>query len=112
METKYPGIALQSMDGLMLVRKNEILYAVANGNYTVVRLTDGREVKVLRKLKEVGHLLADENFIRIHRSHLINLEHVIYFNADASEAVMMANGESLVVARNRKAAFMEKFTRI
>ena len=112
METKYPKIALQGVDGLMFVRKQEILYALANGNYTLVYLTNGRMVKVLRKLKEVGHLLSDENFIRIHRSHLINLGHVIKFNTEHSEAVMMSNGESLAVARNRKVTFVEKFTRI
>ena len=112
MEIKYPKIALQGMDGLMFVRKNEILYALADGNYTLVHLTRNRKVKVLRKLKEVGQLLSDENFIRIHRSHLINLEHAVSFNADDSGAVMMSNGESLVVARNRKAAFIERFTRI
>lgn len=112
MKTTYPKIVLQGVGGLMFVRKHEILFALADGNYTEVHLTDNRKVKVLRKLKEVNQLLSDENFIRIHRSHLINLEHVLKFNANDSESVLMSSGESLAVARNRKAAFIEKFTRI
>lgn len=110
MKSKYPKIALQGLDGLMFVREKEILYALAEGNYTKVHLTQNRSVKVLRKLKEVGQLLPAENFVRIHRSHLINLEHIVQL--DASEAVKMSDGSTLDVARNRKATFIEKFTRI
>jgi two-component system LytT family response regulator len=112
METKYPKIALQGTDGLLFVRQHDILYAIADGNYTQVYLSDKRQARVLRKLKEVGQLLPDENFIRIHRSHLINLEHVVQFNAEESNMVTMSDGEMLPVARNRKNSFIEKFTRI
>lgn len=110
METTYPKIALQGTNRLIFVQKHEILYALADGNYTLVRLTDNREVRVLRKLKEVNQLLSDENFIRIHRSHLINLEHIISF--DGNDNVIMAGGSSLSVSRDRKVVFIEKFTRI
>ncbi len=111
METKYPKIALQGINGLMFVRKQEILYAIADGNYTYVHLTDNRTTKVLRKLKEVEQLLFGENFLRIHRSHLINLEHVISFQNEP-DVVVMSNEKSLEVSRSRKAYFIEKFTRI
>lgn len=110
MNTKYPKIALQGVDGLIFIREQDILYALAEGNYTKVYLTKNREVKVLRKLKEVGQLLSNENFIRIHRSHLINLEHIVHLNT--SESVVMVDGKALDVARNRKTTFIEKFTRI
>lgn len=105
-------IALQGIDGLTLVNSHEVLYAIADGNYTSVNLTDKRQVKVLRRLEEVGQLLPSDNFCRIHRSHLVNLEQVIRFNADGTESVLMTNGESLEVARDRKVEFIEKFTRI
>ena len=110
MTSRYPKIALQSTQGILFVRKQEILFAIANGNSTVVHLTENRKTKVPRKLKEVSQLLAGENFIRIHRSHLINLEHVVQFNGN--DSVIMNNGVALPVARHRKAAFIEKFTQI
>ena len=110
MQTSYPKIALQGIDGLMFVQENEILYATADGNYTYVKLTDNREIKVLRQLKEVGQLLPEGKFIRIHRSNLINLDHVIRLGSD--DDVLMTDGKSLPLARDRKADFIEKFTRI
>lgn len=107
---KYPKIALRAEDGLLFVHKGEILYALADGNYTQIQLTNNRSVKVLRKLKEVNQLLADEYFIRIHRSHLINLEHIESYDDD--ESILMSDGTQLAVARHRKASFLKKFTRI
>ena len=105
MKTKYPTIALQETGGLVLVRESDIVYAVAAGNYTEVYLMGNRKIKVLRKLKEVGQLLPHENFIRIHRSHLINLEYAIQFDQMKAK-VMLSTGTSLPVAQNRRSSFM------
>ena len=107
----YPNIALQGIDGLVFVTKDEILYATADGNYTQVQLNDNRNIKVLRQLSEVEQLVSGEPFFRIHRSNLINLEHVIRLSSD-DDTVLMTNGASLPLARDRKAGFIEKFTRI
>ena len=112
MAEEYPKIALQGERGLFFVRKREIISAVADGNYTRICLLEDRKVKVLRKLKEVSEILGDNDFIRIHRSHLINLSHVVRFSEDQKEMVLMSDGSELPVARNRKNDFIEKFTRI
>ena len=110
MRTTYPKIALQGIEGLIFVQKNEILYALADGNYSIVQLIDNRQVRVLRKLKEVEALLSDEQFQRIHRSHIINLEHIQGFKEH--DNVLMTDGNLLSVSRDRKAKFIERFTRI
>ncbi len=109
MNSNYPQIALQGINGLIFVRQDEILYAVADGNYSHVHLTQNREVKVLRQLKEIEQLLSHENFIRIHRAHVVNLEHVTRLD---NESILMTDGNSLALARDRKMEFIEKFTRI
>lgn len=109
MKTHYPKIALHGISGLTFARKREILYAVADGNYTHIFLLENRKVKVNKKLKEV-ELLLDENFLRIHRSHLINLEHIKRY--EDNEVVVMSNEVPLSVSRNRKASFIKKFTQI
>lgn len=111
MNSNYPQIALQGIEGLIFVRNNEILHAQADGNYTEVILSNNRQIKVLRQLKEIEELLPYENFIRVHRSHLVNLEHVIRLDSD-SESIMMTDGQSIPLARDRKFDFIEKFTRI
>ena len=106
----YPNIALQGIDGLMFVRAQEILYATADGNYTQVKLTEDRTIKVLRQLQEINQLVPADKFVRIHRSHTVNLEHVIRLGDN--EKVLMSNGQELELARDRKADFIEKYTRV
>jgi len=112
MAEQYPKIALQAEEGLIFIRKNEIVSAIAEGNYTSICLLGSRKFKVLRKLKEVSEILGEDNFIRIHRSHLINLIHVIRLVENQKELVLMSDGSEWPIARNRKSDFIEKFTRI
>ncbi|MEM1327221.1 MAG: LytTR family DNA-binding domain-containing protein [Bacteroidota bacterium] len=106
----YPKIALHAIDGWLFVHAEEILYAIADGNYTRIHLTNNRSVRVLKKLKAVSECLSTMHFIRIHRSHLINLKHIQAYTE--TETVTMSNGRCLAVARHRKATFLEKFTHI
>lgn len=112
MHNNPPRIALQGIDGLMFVQALEIVHAQADGNYTIVSLSQNRSIKVLRQLKEVEDLLLPfDNFIRVHRSHLLNIEHVIRLESD-SETILMTDGTSIPLARDRKMEFIENFTRI
>ena len=110
MNSDYPQIALQGIDGLLFVRPDEILYATADGNYTHVHLTRNRQSKVLRQLKEVETLLTQDSFVRIHRSHIINLEHAIRLGDN--DTIMMSDNTDLPLARDRKYDFIDKFTRL
>ncbi|MEM9819670.1 MAG: LytTR family DNA-binding domain-containing protein [Bacteroidota bacterium] len=111
MKAKYSKIALQETGGLVLVKENEIVHAVAAGNYTEVHLSHDRMIRVLRKLKEVGQLLSEDHFVRIHRSHLINLEYAIQFD-QTNAKVTLSNGTILPISHNRRGSFVERFTRI
>lgn len=108
----YPKIALQGEEGLFFIRKDEVVAAFAKGNYTIICLIGNRKFKVLRKLKEVNELLGDDNFLRIHRSHLVNLSHVVRLVENQKEIVLMSDGSELSVARNRKSDLIDRFTRI
>ena len=111
MKTSYPKIALQGIDGLIFVREEDIIHANADGNYTEVILLDQQKVRVLRNLKEVEQLLSSEKFVRTHRSNLINLDHITRYDPE-NNSVLLSNGDSANVARDRKAEFIDKFTRI
>ena len=112
MDKTYPKIALHLSDGIVFTHKSAILYAEAEGNYTHIFLTDNRRAKVLRKLKEVHDLLPDNNFIRVHRSYLLNLHHVVHFDKEGNETVVLTDGSTVPISRNRRSQFMEKFTKI
>lgn len=105
-------LAITTSTGFILVEKSAILYCLSDGSYAHIHLEDGQKLTVSKNLKEVEALLADDCFFRIHHSHLVNLNHVISYLNISHNCVQMRNGEELGVARNRKKAFLELFTRI
>lgn len=79
-----PAPALELSDRLCLTdngrmhffRVGEIVYIAAAGDYTEVHLTGNRMQLALRPLHAWEERLPDRHFVRIHRSTLVNLEHV------------------------------------
>lgn len=105
-------LAITTSTGFILAQKSEIIYCLSDGSYAHIHLLDGKKLTVSKNLKEVEALLADDCFFRIHHSHLVNLNHIVGYLNNSANCVQMRDGEELSVARNRKKAFLELFTRI
>ena len=110
--THYPSFALPSEEGYILVRDSDILYCLAEGSYTHLFLDNGKKIKVCRKLKEVQEMIGSAAFLRIHHSHVVNLNHVTSFSDSDTVRVRLSNGAELSVSRSRRSSFFEKFTRL
>lgn len=105
-------LAITTTTGLSFVKRKEVLYCCSDGAYTNIYLDGGRKLTVSKNLKEVESSLSDENFIRIHNSHLINLDHALGYINNNYNCVKMSNGEELSVSRNKKKDLMECFVKI
>ena len=105
-------IAITTNTGLTFICRTEIMYCLSDGSYSHIYLEGGRKLTVSKNLKEVNTILADKRFVRIHNSHLINLEHICSFINNGHNCVIMSNEEELAVARNRKKAFLDLFDRL
>ncbi len=104
-------IALPTTDGLSFASVNDIIYCTADGSYTRMYMTDKSEILLSKTLGDVDELLSEYNFFRIHHSTLINLKQVKKYIRGEGGEVIMSNGQSLQVARTRKADFLNVFTR-
>jgi len=58
------------------VKINSIIYISATGDYTEVYTTKGEKKLVLKSLREWEEHLPTQQFLRIHRSVLINIEYI------------------------------------
>lgn len=82
--------------GKAMVAINEILYAQAEGNYTLIK-TEKKVYSLRRTLKEtVEGLLSDKVFSRIHKSYLVNRTAIVKINA---QEVLLINNERLPIGR-------------
>lgn len=104
-------IALTTNDGLIFVPTADILYCMAESNYTVVVLAGGKKVLVSKVLKEVDEALSGNDFCRVHNSYLININRIKKFVRGEGGYIIMDDDATIGISRSRKQEFMELFSR-
>ncbi|MCF2443675.1 LytTR family transcriptional regulator [Dyadobacter sp. CY345] len=83
---------------VLLLEAKEITYLQGDGNYTFVHTTTGKRYLVSKTMKTISALL-NAKFLRIHKSHTINPEHLVA-RIDAG-TVLLSCGQQLPIARRR-----------
>ena len=105
-------LTISTKIGLQFLKENEIIFCKAQGNYTVIHLTDGQKIMSSKKLKRIEEILNSESFFRIHHSHFINIDHLDNYKNGDTQSVIMSNGTELEVSKRKKSAFLAKFTHL
>ncbi|MDP2187275.1 MAG: LytTR family DNA-binding domain-containing protein [Sphingobacteriaceae bacterium] len=108
-DTAHKRIALQLSDGLLFVQLNDILYLVADGSYTHIYLRDGQKLTVTKKLLEYEKLEQWGKFMRIHRSHIVNLEMINRILKQDGGIVVMCDGKQFSISNDKKQVLMTRF---
>ena len=71
-----PRLAVPTSGGLVFFNIDEIIYCQADQNYTSFYLSNGKEIVVSKTLKDYDELLSEYQFLRVHKSYLINPAYV------------------------------------
>ena len=101
-------IPISSDNTVQFIPVNEIIRIESQSNYSTVHFTSRTKILVAKTLKEFEEQLIHYNFLRVHHSHLINLEHVIgYKNKDSGYIIMQGN-ETIEISRRRKVEVMQR----
>lgn len=111
-------IGVPTLDGLDFIQIEKIIYCKADGNYTHITLQD-KEILVTRTLKEFEELLSDYNFLRIHRSFLISLDHLTKYNRTHrlpdvegdGGSVTLSNDTEVPVSREKRKILLDLFSK-
>lgn len=93
-------IVLKTMERIYSVDLDDIIRFESDGGYTKVYLLDGKRIMVSKTMKEYDDLLMDTGFLRVHHSHLINMNHLFCFEKAEGHVVM--KDDSIVPVSNRK----------
>ncbi len=101
-------IALPESNGFAIVRVEQIIRCEGKRNYTRILFKDDTEKIVSRTLLEFEHLLAPLGFVRIHRSHLVNLYNVVRYLKTDGGMVELKTGELLKVSPKHKEELLNK----
>lgn len=101
-------IALPTMQGLEFVPVESIISCSSNNNYTEFFLADKKKLLVSRTLKEVEDMLADHSFLRVHNSHVVNLNAITRYVKGEGGYLVMSDNSSVDVSRSRKELLLQR----
>ena len=105
---RSPRIALPSGRGMDFVDANDIMYCIAESNYTHVIVEGSKKYTLSRTLKDVELMLEPLNFFRVHQSYLINFSFMQRYLRDDGGSVVMADGRNIPIAKRRKEEFSSR----
>jgi two-component system LytT family response regulator len=90
-------LVIPTAHGYSLENKELIIYCEGMGNYTKIYLTTGKEMIMSKTLKSIELSLGD-NFCRIHKSYLVNNNHILRYSRSNGYKITLTNDTVLDVS--------------
>jgi two-component system, LytTR family, response regulator len=98
-------IAVTTYNGHFFFNAQEIVRLQACSNYTNIYFIDKKKLLTSKVLKEFASVLEPLGFIRTHRTHLVNKQHIAFVSKDGS--VIMKDKSVAEISRRMKKDVMK-----
>jgi len=95
-------IALSLAESIEFVPVQSIVRCESDSNYTTFFLKNGEQLIVSRTLKEFDELLTPHGFLRVHQSHLININEIKSYVKSDGGYIRMKDGATVSISRQRR----------
>jgi two-component system LytT family response regulator len=105
-------IILSTSEKIHIIETDQILRCESDNYYTNFFLMDGKKILVSKTLKENEELLSDHNFIRPHKSHLVNVKYIKGFLRIDGGYIEMTDGSRIPVSRRKREKIIEVITHL
>ena len=102
-------LTLPTMDGMIFVNIDEILYCKSDGNYTSFYLANGQTPMATRQIGTYEDLLPEPLFCRIHRQYIVNVNKVSKYIKGRGGYVVMSDGKVIDVSVRKKEDFLNAY---
>ena len=103
----FEKLALPSQEGLTMMALEDIVRLQSDGGYTTFWSRQGESCLVSRSIGEYESFLPNGNFLRVHTSHMLNLDFVKKFLREDGGFALMCDGSRVPIARRRKEYFLD-----
>jgi two-component system LytT family response regulator len=94
-------LAVPSNRGVYFFNLDEILRLEADKNYTCIHLLGKKPFLSSKTLKHFDEMLAEFNFLRTHKSHLVNPKYIKQVSHN-NQFVLLTDGSQIEISRRKK----------
>jgi two-component system, LytTR family, response regulator len=95
-------ITLTTYYGKEPIPFDKILRIEAISNYSKLYFTDGKTLVVSKVLQWFEENLVTQQFVRVHRSHLINTNYISEYNKNGNQTIILQDNSFFQVARRKQ----------
>jgi len=99
-------LALPCNDGLELISFDKIIKCQADRAYCNFYLADKRKILVSKPMKDFEEVLTSKNFLKVHKSTIVNIKHIEKFVRGKAGYLLMSDGSSVNVSVRKKEELM------
>jgi len=105
---KQSKIPFNTKNRVEYIDKKEIVRLEADSNYTTVYLANNSKIVVSKTIGEYEELLCnnEHQFMRLHQSHIVNLNHVVRYLLEDGGVVVTSTNSKLPLSKSKKDEFM------
>lgn len=101
-------IAIPGMQDVRFVKVNDIIRIEGDSNYSFIYVDGGEKIHSSRTLGDYEELLTShQNFFRVHKTHLVNLNHVVKLIKTEGGYLEMKDGSQVEISRRRKTEVLQ-----
>lgn len=95
-------ISLNTSNKIMVVNLDDIVRCQSDNNYTEFFMNDGQKILVGKTLKHFADMLKEYDFLRVHQSHLINIQFIKEFIKSDGGYLVLKNRTTVPVSVRKK----------
>ena len=99
-------ISISTTDKIHLIDVDNIIRCESDNYYTIIFFKDGTNLMVSKTLKDMEQRLEEYDFVRTHKSHLVNMRCIQNFIKDEM-MVLMTDGTKVPVSKRKKEKILE-----
>lgn len=101
-------IGIPTQEGFKFIPQEKIIYFEADSSYCFMYTSDSKQVIISKPLKYFEEKLQlDRNFIRPHKSYLVNLKFVEEYQKQEGGFLKLQSGKLIPISRNKKGEILE-----
>ena len=97
-------IFVKSEKRLVRINLDDLLYVETTGDYSIFKLQNGQQFVVQSSLKNIGTKIQHPNFIKVHRSYIVNLNKIV----DIEENTLVIDRKVIPISRAHRAGLLER----
>lgn len=95
-------LKIPSALGFELIKQEDIIYAKAADNYCEIYGKNGKQYMISKTLKKVEQELAKSEFLRVHKSYLVNVNHIKAYERNLGGNLVLHGGIEIPISSTGK----------